>query len=236
MIQASITRGAAALLLASLCGSLSCQAPAPPRHPVIGILPSVDSAPPAALGWMGIPGTRPTQLSDEERTRRAPVTPPAPPSAARIERLLASRAPRLNEEEQRAVRDELLRAERDHGLDALLLLAMMEQESRFDPDARGPRGSLGLMQIRPFVAKDVARRRGIPWRGPATLRDPALNVRLGVHYFAELKQMYPEDTLALAAYNMGPFRLKRILRSGRVPSSRYVFHVLERYHSLRRGN
>ena len=151
----------------------------------------------------------------------------------RVEIVLEERARRIGAADRARIAEELARADLEHGLDALLLLALIDQESRYDPRARGPRGSLGLMQIRPFVGADVARRHGIPWGGPATLVDPVLNVRIGIAYLAEMRRMYGKDELALAAYNMGPYRVKRILANGREPQSRYAALVLDGYQALR---
>jgi soluble lytic murein transglycosylase-like protein len=162
-----------------------------------------------------------------------PRIPAAQPRLERVQTILQERASRLSLRVRKRVANELARAEDEHGLDPLLLLAVIDQESRYDPAARGPKGALGLMQVRPFVAKEVAGRLGIPWEGPATLADPALNVRIGAAYLAEMRRMYAEERLALAAYNMGPYRVKRILAQGRAPKSRYAALVLEGYGALR---
>jgi len=177
--------------------------------------------------------------------RPAPSTPapvsaapsrPDPPAPAleHAERVLRERARGLSSRERQGVARELRRAQSEHGLDTLLLLALIDQESRFDARARGPKGSLGLMQVRPFVGKDVARRLGIPWKGANTLFDPVLNVRIGSAYLAEVKRMYDQNHLALAAYNMGPYRVKRLIASGQPPRSRYAALVLEGYAALQR--
>ena len=157
-----------------------------------------------------------------------------PPALERAESILRERAPRLSARERRGVAEELALAEAEDGLDTLLLLALIDQESRYDPRARGPKGSLGLMQVRPFVGRDVARRHSIPWQGSKTLMDPVLNVRIGRTYLAEMKRMFGRDELTLAAYNMGPYRLKRLLARNWTGRSRYVTLVLEGYLALQR--
>jgi soluble lytic murein transglycosylase len=194
--------------------------------------PNVDEAASALIEWRDLPGARSTKFSNPDLLSQALERIPDP-RVTLVETILANRAGHLSVGERKQVAHELVRSEKEQGLDAILLLAMIEQESRYDPRARGPRGSLGLMQVRPFVGEEVAERSGIPWKGPETLHNPALNVRIGVGYFAELKRMYPDNTIALAAYNMGPYRVKRILASGKIPMPRYVFCVLERYHALR---
>ncbi len=159
---------------------------------------------------------------------------PPPAAVQRAEAILRERAPRLTAGERRGVAEALAGAETEHGLDALLVLALIDQESRYDPRARGPKGSLGLMQVRPFVGRDVAKRHKIPWKGSQTLIDPVLNVRIGQAYLAEMKRMFPRNELALTAYNMGPYRLKRILAQGRALRSRYAARVLKGYLALQR--
>jgi soluble lytic murein transglycosylase len=119
-----------------------------------------------------------------------------------------------------------------HGLDPLVVLSIIAQESRFEPDARGMRSSLGLMQLRPFVARDVARRHGIPWHGESTLLDPAQNVAIGTAYLGEIVRQFGDLELALAGYNMGPYRLQRMLARGDAPQGVYLGRILTHYADL----
>jgi soluble lytic murein transglycosylase-like protein len=220
------------VVIASALCVASCQIVRPQKTLVLMILPPVDAPPPFLIEWKDLAGARPTTLSTPGLFPES-FLPAQGPRVDHLDAILANRAARLSESDRKQVIQELLRSEKQHGLDAVLLLAMIEQESSFDPRARGPKGSLGLMQVRPFVGRDVAKRRGIPWQGPETLHDPAMNIRIGTGYFAELKQMYPDDSIALAAYNMGPYRVKRILAKGRIPVQRYTRGVLRRYRELR---
>jgi soluble lytic murein transglycosylase len=140
---------------------------------------------------------------------------------------------RLEALEREGIAHELVRAERDHGLPAHVLLAVIEQESRFDPRAQGPRGSLGLMQVKVPVGLDVARRHGIPFAGRATLFDPVANVRIGITYLAEQLRAFGDVRRALAAYQLGPTRLRRRLAAGATPDVAYVTGVLRRAERLR---
>jgi soluble lytic murein transglycosylase len=92
------------------------------------------------------------------------------------------------------------------------LFAITRQESAFMPDARSPVGALGLMQLMPATAKQVAH--GERMRiNPAQLLQPATNIRLGSVYLRDLAQRYSGNrVLATAAYNSGPSRVSRILR------------------------
>jgi len=170
---------------------------------------------------------------------RVPAPPPEPPAEAptpvpdptfvMLEETLAAVATELSDEERTAVAAEIARAEREGGLPALLLVSLIQQESHFDARAVGPRGALGLMQLRPFVAADVARRHDLAYAGRETLFDPVRNVELGCRYLAELRDEFGTVALALAAYNKGPTRVRRDLQHGRVPGRRFVSGVLGRY-------
>jgi soluble lytic murein transglycosylase len=92
-------------------------------------------------------------------------------------------------------------------LDPLLVLALMRQESLFDPVARSPADARGLMQLLPSTAERVAERHGRP---AGDLYDPKINVPLGVAYLDELLNAYGGDAIrALAAYNGGESALAR---------------------------
>jgi soluble lytic murein transglycosylase-like protein len=126
----------------------------------------------------------------------------------------------------------LARAEGRDGIPVLMVVSIIEQESHFDPHAVGPRGARGLMQIRPFVARDVAERAGWPFER-RMLRDPVENVRLGVRYLAELRHRFGTAVLAVAAYNAGPSRVERRIARGHSPEGPYVREVLARYDQMR---
>jgi soluble lytic murein transglycosylase-like protein len=159
---------------------------------------------------------------------------PAEPSSLFIAReILAERAAQLSELEREGVARAIVKAEQEHGLPALLVLALIEQESHFRPKARGPGGSLGLMQLMPASARAVAERHGMPWHGTRTLHDPVKNVHLGVLYLAEMRELFGSTDLAMAAYNIGPGAVQRRLARGLSCKGPYVTGVLYRFQSLR---
>jgi soluble lytic murein transglycosylase-like protein len=87
------------------------------------------------------------------------------------------------------------------------ILAVIRIESGFDADATSDAGAVGLMQILPSTAEEVARELRLPWSGGEQLRDPATNIRLGTHYLTKLLARFDDLALALAAYNEGPERV-----------------------------
>jgi soluble lytic murein transglycosylase-like protein len=115
---------------------------------------------------------------------------------------------------------------RRHGVDPLLVRAVIRAESNFDPRAVSPKGAAGLMQLMPATAL----RYGVENRF-----DAAQNVDGGVRYLRDLIAMFQGDlTLALAAYNAGE---GAVLKYGRrVPpyaeSQQYVVRVRQFYDRL----
>jgi soluble lytic murein transglycosylase-like protein len=211
--------------------AMACATATPPRTaqaggPLYGAPRATDPldfqvAPPVAVA--GAPDAAP--ILDE-----APVE----PSSLYIAReVLAERAPQLDELQKEGVARAVVKAELEHGLPAMLVLALIEQESHFRPKARGPGGSLGLMQLMPASAREVATRYGIPWHGARMLHDPVKNVHLGVLYLAEMRNLFGSVDLAMAAYNIGPAAVQKRIARGRSCKGPYVTGVLHRFQSLR---
>jgi len=119
------------------------------------------------------------------------------------------------------------------GIDPLMVAAIVAKESSFRTTVVSRAGAVGLMQLRPFVARDIAERIDLEWSGTPTLREPKHNLRLGIRYYAELVERFEGDVhLALVAYNRGPTRLSKQLRSGMTITSRYADRILGLYEDL----
>lgn len=110
-------------------------------------------------------------------------------------------------------RDEILAAASRRGLDPWFVAGLIRQESLFLVDARSSAGAIGLMQVLPTTGRELARRDGLSGFAPAMLTDPAVNIRLGTLFVAELLERHGGRVpYALAAYNAGPSRVARWLR------------------------
>jgi len=91
-----------------------------------------------------------------------------------------------------------------------VVYGMIRQESGFDVNAVSTAGARGLMQIMPSTAKELARHFGVPFSRDR-MSDPAFNLQIGTAYFREVLSMFDDNLdLALAGYNGGPFRIKRL--------------------------
>jgi soluble lytic murein transglycosylase len=98
----------------------------------------------------------------------------------------------------------------ENGVDPYLVLALIRQESLFDPQAVSSASALGLMQLLPATARRTARQFGLAEPRAEQLFDPELNLTLGILHLKELLQRYGGDRVkALAAYNAGESAVER---------------------------
>lgn len=98
----------------------------------------------------------------------------------------------------------VLAAARRAEVDPYLVLALIRQESLFNPRAVSPVDARGLMQLMPVTAGRMAAQGASPSPAPLDLFDPTLNVELGTAYLKQLLVMYRGDRFkAAAAYDGG---------------------------------
>ena len=101
-----------------------------------------------------------------------------------------------------------------HGVDPTLLVSLMRQESRFDPEARSAVGAVGLLQVMPYTAEALAVRAGVgriltpDGLDEAALTDPAVNTAIAARLNADLLELF-EGVRApvIASYNAGEERV-----------------------------
>lgn len=99
-----------------------------------------------------------------------------------------------------------------HKIEPAWTLAIMRRESAFMIDARSPVGALGLMQLMPNTARNVARQMKIRYKGRGSLLSSNTNIRLGTGYLQRmLNKLDSQHVLATAAYNAGPSRVAQWL-------------------------
>jgi soluble lytic murein transglycosylase-like protein len=147
-------------------------------------------------------------------TLRAAAPGPAP---AWLEQTVCDRGIDLGpacSEVARAVAEEARAA----GLDPVLMLAVIEVESAWDPHASSNRDAHGLMQLQPPTLADEAADGQLPSTNP---HDPLVNVRAGIRYLGRMLERFGDPELALVAYNAGPNRLATYLEAERGVPDRF---------------
>jgi soluble lytic murein transglycosylase-like protein len=151
--------------------------------------------------------------------------PCAPSREAWVDKLegqIAARIPALGDLERRRLAETIVVEASAVRIDPLLVLALIEVESSFDPGALSDRGARGLMQLRPSTMRGEAERSGIAFDDP---HDPIPNVQAGIRYLGRLVEAFGREELALMAYNAGPNRILGYLREGEIPER---FHAYPR--------
>ena len=86
--------------------------------------------------------------------------------------------------------------------DPLMILSVIREESHFNPSIVSPVGAVGLMQLMPATANEIASAYGIS----NNLMNPETNIRLGSLYYSKMKSsLWDKDAYAIMAYNGGWF-------------------------------
>lgn len=140
----------------------------------------------------------------------------------RVDAQLALRIPHLRAPDRRRIARTLVSEADAARIDPLLVLALIQIESGFDPAALSGRGARGLMQLREPTFRRELERAGLEWDDA---HHPAVNVQAGIRYLRRLLDAFGAEEVALMAYNAGPNRILGYLREGEIPER---FHAYPR--------
>ena len=92
---------------------------------------------------------------------------------------------------------------------SILLLAMVKEESHFDPKATSAVGAKGLMQLMPQTANEMKNAYGLSFSDTNYLYNPRYNIQLGSLYMSKLKKMNDgSDFYSVLSYNGGAGMVK----------------------------
>jgi soluble lytic murein transglycosylase len=98
----------------------------------------------------------------------------------------------------------------ENGLSPFLLLATIRQESFFDPTAGSSAGALGLTQVMPLTAQEIAAELDVEDFSASDLLRPLVSIQFGAHYLGSQLELFDGNLfLTLAAYNGGPGNASR---------------------------
>lgn len=136
-----------------------------------------------------------------------------------------------------------------NNIDQEFVFALVRQESLFRPDAYSPAGAIGMMQLLPATAKEVAKSFNIPYEGKHELLQADKNIQLGTSYLKQLLSTFDNNKIfATAAYNAGPHRVVKWIPETPLPADvwietipfketrNYVKHILSSEEIYRRNN
>lgn len=87
------------------------------------------------------------------------------------------------------------------GVDKATIYSIINIESHFNKNALSSKGAVGLMQVLPTTASEVAKKIGME---EFDLTNPKDNILLGTAYYSFLYKKFQDKTAALCAYNAGP--------------------------------
>jgi soluble lytic murein transglycosylase len=103
-----------------------------------------------------------------------------------------------------------------YGMDPLLVVAVIREESRFLPYSESSQGAVGLMQLMPDTARAIAVGLGDETYVDKDLLIPEKNIRYGTWYLASLRKEFDNTVLILAAYNGGRGQVREWINSNQI--------------------
>ncbi|MEK7238179.1 MAG: lytic transglycosylase domain-containing protein, partial [Nitrospirota bacterium] len=101
------------------------------------------------------------------------------------------------------------------GMDPYIIVALIREESRFDPDALSQAGAIGLMQLMPFTAHEFKKELKIEVKNDSEIYNVKKNISIGTHYFSQLVKEFGILPLAIASYNAGEGTIRKWMLSSK---------------------
>lgn len=145
---------------------------------------------------------------------------------------------------------EIQKAAARYRIDPLLVKAVIWQESKFNPNAKGRAGEIGLMQVQEIAAEEWAESEHLKDFTHAQIWEPTRNIHAGAWYLSRVMKRYTNTDnplpYALADYNAGRAHVLRwnkgaaqtnsqaFLAQMDYPGTRqYALNVMDRYRYYR---
>lgn len=166
---------------------------------------------------------------------------PRPKELVRIYSIVKFHRPDMIDTEAWRVAEVILEESHKRHLDPMMVVAVIQVESRFQNSAVSPMGARGLMQIMPetgkFLTETLSEEYGFRAASfrPEFLDDPLFNIRLGVYYLHDLTKQFQSLNLALTAYNAGPGETQNRLEKNLQLSDEYATAVLDAYQNNKKA-
>jgi soluble lytic murein transglycosylase-like protein len=147
--------------------------------------------------------------------------------------IIEANRPDIMEREAWELSDVILKESSKYQLDPILILAVIDVESKFQFRAISPAGARGIMQIMPATGRFLVRRvREVSEEikaeqfTPEHLDNPIVNIKLGTYYLHDLRKSFQNLSKALIAYNLGPTELRLRMENQLEYTDEYATAVL----------
>lgn len=142
----------------------------------------------------------------------------------------------LEEKELEHFAEFLFEETQRYGIDPYYVISIIEVESSYNPLARSDKNAVGLMQLIPSTALDVAQNQlGMDISSnqiESLLENPYFNVKIGIPYFSKLLHNFKNLKLATLAYFWGPTNVKKFIQASIFPETNYFDRVMSSYNEL----
>jgi len=126
-----------------------------------------------------------------------------------------------------------------NNIDPYLILAMIKVESSFKANSLSHKGAVGLMQLIPDTAYYISEQiNDISISHSNDLYDPVLNLKIGINYLAYLRKKFDGNLkYAIIAYNIGPEKLRQIIKQDMPPPKSYYqwFSIISKIIQINKG-
>jgi peptidoglycan lytic transglycosylase len=170
-----------------------------------------------------------------------PIEKPRPKELVKIFYIIQSNRPDIIEDEAWYLAEVILKESSRYKLDPILILAVIDIESKFQFQARSPAGARGIMQIMPEtgrflmrVVQGLGRELRSDTFTAAQLDNPVLNIKLGTYYLHDLQKNFRDLSTALIAYNLGPTELRTRMENELEYNDEYATAVLSTYRKYKK--
>ena len=166
---------------------------------------------------------------------------PPPRELVKIFSIIEANRPDIREREAWELSEVIRKESSKYKLDPILILAVIDVESKFQFGAISPAGARGIMQIMPATGNFLVRNvRGLAEEikadqfTPELLDDPIVNIKLGTYYLHDLRKNFQNVSKALIAYNLGPTELRIRMENQIEYTDEYANAVLAAHQKFKR--
>ena len=181
------------------------------------------------------------KMTEPTLTQAHAIERPRPRELIKIFSIVQANRPDLLEKEAWDLAEVILAESSKYKLDPILILAVIDVESKFQFGAVSPAGARGIMQIMPSTGKflvesvrALAKEIKVEQFMPEHLDDPIVNIKLGTYYLHDLRKSFRNVNNALIAYNLGPTELRIRMENHMEYNGEYANAVLTAYQKFKK--